>query len=329
MPLLGVLRVLVVLAGDPVDDTVPAAVEQGLRSSLGADAVVAVRQRADEGEAALARDAASENATLLCIVTWTEHERSAALRFFRPAEREWGTREIRFGPGDVAIERGRTVGFAVASMVPDEALAEGRAEPEREPPERPVVIAPLAHAEPTTERAPNGQPSRHPRHAIEMAGHGAIALGGSGGGIGGTVAARLAFASTLRLRLSIGGRMAHLDAAQATARTYFGGLGLAWSPGWARTTRWEVGGRVDALLLGQHVVHFSSDDPEPAHRFRVLPAVAATAEGAWRFAGQAAVVLGLGLETALGRTDVFVRDQKVVSLVPVRPFAEAGMRVYF
>jgi hypothetical protein len=171
----------------------------------------------------------------------------------------------------------------------------------------------------------------HPpgRTAIELAGSGAFALGGYGGGLGGAVAVRRALGSSLHLHVVLGGRVGEIDEAQATAHGYFVGGGIAWAHPLGGSNRWEIGARLDALLLGQDVVHLSPDDPGPDHRFRVLPGAAVAGEGAYRFVEQAAVVLALGTEAAFGETAIFLHGREVTKLVPFRPLAEAGVRVVF
>lgn len=329
---LGVIRVLVLLAGDTGDESaIATAIDESLHVSLGDTAVVSLRRAAGESDDLLAREAKSTQATLLCVVAWSDDQRSATIRFLRPDESHWSDREIRFDPKDAATERARTVGFALASMVPDEELARHRAEAQTTPtptPER--SLAPVALEPVRTSERPRPIGSRPPgHHSIEIAGQGAGAIGGAGGGVGGSAAVRVGLSRSLRLRFGAGARVSELGPAQATSRTYFAGPGVAWMSWLDGGARWGIGGRLDLLLLGQHVVHLSQDDPAPDHRFRVLPGAAAAVEGTWRFAEQAAAVLALGTEAAFGSTNIVVRGRRVVELVPVRPFVEAGLRVSF
>lgn len=328
---LGVIRVLVLLAGETGDESATAtAIDEALRVSLGDAAVVSLRRSAGESDEQLAREAKTTEATLLCVVGWSSGQRSATIRFLRPDESHWSDREIRFDPKDAATERARTVGFALASMVPDEELARHRTETQSAPaPERNVEPPAPLEAVRTSER-PRPVGARPPgRHSIEIAGQFAGALGGGGGGVGGSAAVRLGVSRSVRLRFGAGARVSELGPAQATSRTYLAGPGVAWISWIDGNQRWGLGGRLDVLLLGQHVVHLSQDDPAPDHRFRVLPGAAAAVEGTWRFAEQAAAALALGTEAAFGSTDIVVRGSRVVELVPVRPFVEAGLRVSF
>lgn len=333
---LGVIRVLVLLAGDTADENATVtAIDQALVSSLGSDAIVSMRRAAGESEEALAREAEGAQATLLCVVAWSDGQRHATIRFLRTNEAQWSDREIRFDPRDTVTERARTVGFALASMVPDEALARHRAEtPSAQAPapeldldldRMPASFPPTADR-PRTLELPWSPPGRR---SLEIAGHGAVAIGGSGGGLGVSAAVRFGLWRSLSLRFGAGGRVSEIAPAQATSRSYFAGPGIAWTAWVDRGSRWGLGGRLDVLLLGQHVVHLSEDDPAPDHQFRLLPGAAAALEGTWRFAEQASAMLALGTEAAFGSTDVVVRGRRVSELVPIRPFIEAGLRVSF
>lgn len=318
----GVIRVLVVLATSSDDAAATTALDYALRAALGSDAIVSVRTAAGETEADLGREAATNAATLVTVVSFDESARRVSLRFLRPGEGRWSDREIRFDTSDPPSERARTVGFALASMIPEEAIAP--------PSERPPTST-STHAE-TVILPPIDARGSHRellRNSIEVAGHGAMAVGGSGGGLGGVAALRLGLSRRAGLRMASGARMAELAAAQATSRSYFASFGATWATTLDRAARWGVGGRIEALLTGQEVVHLSSDDRGPVHQFRLVPAGAAAVEGSWRIADQASIVSAVGSEVAFGRTDVFVHQRKVAELVPVRGFVEAGLRVLF
>jgi hypothetical protein len=318
--------VLVVLAGDSPEAPSSVALEDALHAALGSGAVVSIRRSGYESEEALAHEAAATQATLLCVVGWRDDARRVTIRFLRPEEGHWSDREIRFDGADAPAERGRTVGFALASMVPDEALAQHGSE---EPPPAPTPSGPRV-AEPAAE-TPTAPPvpSRTALSSIEIAAHGAVGIGGAGGGLGGVVGARIGLSRAWRLRFAIGARLAELDQAQATSRSYFAGGGVAWFTPLDAASRWGLGARLDVLALGEEVVHLSADDPAPDHLFRVLPGAAAAVEGTWRFAEQSSIIAAVGSEVAFGRTTVVVHDRQVAEIVPIRPLAELGLRVDF
>jgi hypothetical protein len=332
--LLGAVTVLVVVAtgaagaaseppaAGPKDPTTRA-MEKALRTALGADAVVTVRRAAGSSEDELLTWAVGERANLLGIVTWSDEQRRATLRFVHPSEGRWADREIKFDASDVPTERGRTVGFAFASMVPDDAI----------PPRAAAPPAPAAPAPPAPERPivpPPTSPRRAPdRWSLEAGATAASGINGFGGGFGGLAALRYRIAPSLAIRVAFTAREGDVSPASATARTYLGGAGIAWQTWVGAPQRFGVGARADALLLAHEMVHLSADDTAPTHLTRVLPAGDLALEGSWRFVEQAGLFVSFGTEVAFGRTDVYVRDRLVAELAALRIFGEAGVRVSF
>jgi hypothetical protein len=328
--LLAAVSVLVVVAsGDPSDGSTPA-MEQALRGALGRDVQVAVRS-SPEGttDETLVTAANSEHAALLVVVSWSDRPRRATLRIMKPSEGRWTDREIRFDAADVASERGRTVGFALASMMPDEALSP--------PAERQAATATAAAPSPASsssaarippETAPPYVPGPNPL-ALEAVALAVAAPGGYGGGYGGVFAVRLPVGAGFAVRGAMSVRAGDVAPAQATSRVIVGGAGIAWQPWMDPRRRWALGARVDALLIHHDLGHLSQDDPEVAHLSRFLPGLDAALEGGYRFADRAAFVAAAGTEIALGTTDIVVREHKVASLTPARALLELGLRVSF
>jgi hypothetical protein len=330
--LLGAVTVLVVVAtgaaGDPAaatgaKDPTTRAMEKALRTALGADAVVTVRRAAGSSEDELLTWAVGEHANLLGIVTWSDEQRRATLRFVHPSEGRWADREIKFDTSDIPTERGRTVGFAFASMVPDDAIP-----PRAAAPPTPAAPAPTAPERPIV--PPSTPPRRAPdRWSLEAGATAASGISGFGGGLGGLAALRYRIAPSFALRVAFTAREGDVSPASATVRTYLGGAGIAWQPWVGPSRRFGVGARADALLLAHEMVHLSADDTAPTHLTRVLPAADLALEGTWRFVEQAGLFVSFGTEVAFGRTDVYVHSRLVAELAAVRVFGEAGVRVSF
>ena len=213
--LLAAVSVLVIVtSGEPPDGSTPA-MEQALRGALGRDVPVAVRT-AGEGasDESLVATASSEHAALLVVVVWSERPRRATLRVVKPSEGRWTDREIRFDNGDVATERGRTVGFALASMVPEEALSP----PERAPAPPPAPPATPAPGRSSAEApAPPYLPGTNPL-ALEASALAVTAPGGYGGGIGGALAVRVPLGGAFAVRGAVSLRGGERRATVATTR---------------------------------------------------------------------------------------------------------------
>lgn len=303
---LGAVTVVVVLAsGDPSDPTT-VALDRALRSALPEDARVSI-QREEPAPG-----------TWVAHVAWTDHDRRAILH--TTDGRRESEREIRFDEADAPAERGRTVGFAVASMVPDELLAP-RKEPPPPPPPSPAVVVPRPR------EAPVERPQRDPRIDAELLGQGATGIGGTAGGLGGALGARLRLTQGLHVRASVALRLGEVPSAQATSRVIVPSLGVGWLT--AVGESFWVGGRVDALLLHQYVAHFSSDDPEPDGRGRLLPGVGGRVEGVFRIAERTGVMLALGPEIAFGTTKLYVVGVEADRIPPARICGEVGVTVAF
>jgi hypothetical protein len=326
--LLAAITVLVVVASSPSGEAAEGstqAMEQAFRGALGRDVELEIRRvPAGATDESLVADALVEHAALLVVVAWSEGPRRAALRIVKPTEGRWTDREIRFDNADAATERGRTVGFALASMVPDDALS--APPPAPPPPERaPPPPEASSHRE---SPAPAYLPPPNPL-ALEAAALAVTAPGGYGGGIGGVFALRVPLTGALAARVGMSLRAGEVAPAQATSRVIVGGAGLAWQPWLDAPHRWAVGARIDALVVHHDLGHLSADDPDVAHLSRFLPGLDLAVEGAFRFSDRAAFVVAAGTEIALGTTEVRVHDRLVASLPPARLLGELGLRVSF
>ncbi len=327
--LLAAVSVLVVLAtGDPGDGSTRA-IEQSLRAALIRDATVVVRaSEPSASDAELAAMGAAAHATLLGVVSWSEKQRRVVIRFVALPAGRWTDREVRFDAADVPAERGRTVGFALASMMPEDVFADASPRPAPAP----IVALPAvieAPARSTAEVRVPTLPLRANPLAIDASGLVVVAPNGYGGGVGGVLALRVPIIGALGARAAAGARAESIGPAQASSRVIAGAVGIAWQPWLDPQKRWAVGARVDALLVHLDVAHLSEDDAQAAHLSRLMGGVDGAIEGAFRFAEHAAVVSAVGTEVVFGRTDIFVHDRQVTSLPALKLMAEVGLRVSF
>ena len=312
--------------GRSVDD----ALRKAARDTLGPNTTVDVRDVAE-----LPDDAAAESlgrdvgAGAVVEIAWRDAAmRSATIRV-RVGTAEWLDREIGFAPSDADNEEGRTLGFAIASMIP-----EGLARPASPPP--PSSLPPIAVGSPI---AP-GPPVAHERlaphdpgnyvGALEINGVAAQALGGYGGGAGGAAAVHLYLSPHFAFRAGGGARVGEVGPAQATLRTFVMSTGIAWRSGSAtRAAPFSIGVRTDFLVAYESVTHLSPDDPQRVREGTWVPGADLMLEGSWLFAEGAAGVLSVGGEAFFGSSDIFVHDRLVTSLVPLHLLAEVGLRTRF
>jgi hypothetical protein len=266
------------------------------------------------------------HADALVEVSWPDADRRRALLHVHPSKdaAAWSDREIDFAPNDATTERGRTLGFAVASMIPSPSATtttttiSTTTSAAGDPP----VVAPTptpAHAE-----AP-GSDASTTRMALELVGVASAGVGGNATAFGGEVGARFRLASDLALHVGGGVRFGSDAAADATSNTARFDAGLAWDFAHAAARRLAFGIRIDAVVLRHALARTDRDE----QGVRWIPGVDAFLEAAWSFTSGGAVVLGAGPEVAFGTTHVVVGNTTVESIPPVRLLAFLGLRARF
>jgi hypothetical protein len=305
--------ILVFVASADADGPVVAAMVHALERALGeARVTIQGTGQAAAGPAGLAEAARGADAAAAVSITLRDGTAPrAAVTVHVLASGDTHDQTLTFEPSDPPGERGRAIGFLIASyLLP----APARAEPV-------VASAPAARG---------ASPAQATRWALEAFGAGGLVFGGAGTGLGGGLALRTHLTGRWGLRLSGRALAGSVDAARASS------LNLALAAGGFRALLGQPGSarpslalRGEALLLRESLTHFSPGDPTPVQRGRWLSGAAVTFELEWPFAPAAAVHLGLGLELELGRTDVFVGGVEVAHLGPVRGVGEAGFRARF
>src|SRR5947207_2129671 len=233
---------LLVAAGEgDAPDT--AALLQALGEALGSEVKVVAREgegpRNDQAMLALERATGS---AVTAAVAWSGGEKlEARVRLHLRSSDRWIDRGLSFAPSDDLRERGRALGFTLASMLPDRTPSPAAARP---PP--PMVVA-----------APPPPPSRL---AVDLMVLGSLGVGGNADGLGGAFAMRWAVSPKLALRAELMGRTGVVQAAEATALSLHLGLGVAFSPlgdPAARRANLEIRG--DLAMLYESLGHLSPD----------------------------------------------------------------------
>ncbi|HEY7376432.1 MAG TPA: hypothetical protein VIF57_30010, partial [Polyangia bacterium] len=168
------------------------------------------------------------------------------------------------------------------------------------------------------------------RLALDASAAGGFAMGGAGSGAGGAIGLRWQPGSRIGWRVGFQGRFGDLHAAQATVTdlAVAAGLIVHLVPP-ADERRFALALRADALLLYELLTHLSSDDPEPVRAGHLLPGASFLVEGQLAIGPAVALVLAAGPEVAFGRTDVFVHQQKVDDLAPLRVVVSGGLLARF
>jgi len=335
--------IVITIAQTPATDCEPgacggeamgAAFGEAVRRVLGRDIVIRQEAAAADPADEDAEARASGNDGVVELSFSPSGDR-AHLHCYLARERRWLDREIGFGERRAGLrteiaERGRLLGFAVATMFGGSDAPDGA--PTEPPPAKPAGTAPAAVTS-SAARAPSSDTRattdvERPSRSIEFAGVASTGLRGSAGSLGASAGLRLRATGPLWVRGFISGRTGNLPTAQATTRTALigGGVSLSWSP---RASAFEVGARFDAFVSYFDATHLSEDDVEPDRRSRWLPGGALVAEAAGRFTSSTAATLGLGLEGMLGKTDIYTHDLRVAVVPPLRVIAEVGFRSHF
>jgi hypothetical protein len=342
--LLAITLTVIVIARNPnVDRCEPSlcggtemisAFRQTAQRVLGSDArvhtLLATSDPPDEEAVSKAPDADG-----VVELSFSAEGRVARLHCYLAREKRWFEREISFGDSRGSVqseisERGRLLGFAVATMFASDA---NEAIHEQEPP----ALSPAEAAAPTAARKaglpretppPAAPPERSARRVAEFAAVMSTGLGGTASGLGASAGFRLGLSGPVWARLFVAGRSGNIPEAQASTRTALMGGGVAFAI-LPDSSSFELGARVDLFASYFDVSHLSEDDIAPDRRSRWLAGADIVAEGGWRITRDAGAFLGAGVEGTVGKTEVYTHHQRVAVVPPFRGTAELGFRTRF
>lgn len=246
-------------------------------------------------------------------VEWSDAAQlHARVRLHGARTLRWLERSLDFSPSDTPFERGRALGFTLASMLP-----------ESDPALR--FDAPAAPAP-----APPAPPGKT---ALGLAAVAATGLGGPATGYGGAATAETFVGERFSLDAAVAARFGHLDVPAASLLVTSLGVGGAW---WARPAAdahalgLAVRGR--ALLL-HHAVSHTRSGGEVERKGQLLPGLELAVEATYGLGRGLEVCASLGLEAALGTIDVTVvsasQDGGTATIPALRGRALTGLRVRF
>jgi hypothetical protein len=318
------LLILVIVDAHDAATPLPGALARAAEEALGPDVAVSTQTITDSSAAATLEAGRAARAAFVAEVTWSDERRTKAHLAVAAVDGSLSrSSTISFDAADPLAERGRALGLVLAALVAPE--QQPRPASDREAgPRAPPAAAVLAMASPPSPRA---SPRRF---ELDAAVGGGMALGGSGSGVGGALGLRWHPGKRIGLRAGAQARFGEVPSAQAAARDYAVSAGVALSVLAPRDERrFALALRLEGLLLYQSLSHLSDDDVSPVRRARLLPGATALAEGQWAISPTLALALGAGGEIVFGTTDVFVRQQKVAELAPVRLVVQGGLVARF
>ncbi len=321
-----VLVVLFATNPDPTAETLTATV----RTALGEDAVVLVDTTPvdTDGDALAVGERVHSGA--IARVSWTDRSfLRARLHVHVAAGEGWADEEIGFRSRDVPAERGRTVGYALASMVQRMTREAPMTVQDDRDGDVEVESVPIARGpeEPRVQAVhlpPESPPTRAASLGLGAGGIGTGALGGAATSGGGAAGVRWRPSSSLGLRAAVGARAGAIGSAKASTTTMFAGAGPTYRV--PIGSSFEVGARAD-LLVFQHAVRRT--DLYETSRARWLGAVGVMLEAGWSLAPRAGLVAAVGTEVAFGATSIRVGGGPVAEIPAARAVTELGLAFRF
>jgi hypothetical protein len=324
--------VLVVFMLSSQDERAAAAsFERAALEVLGSSAVVRVETESEDVADEYLVEQAGE-ADGVVELTFSADRSEVLLHCYLSGQERWIDRSITFGPEDPDEERGRLLGFVVASMFQSNVAKAPLEEPE---------VAPLVTLGETVSVGPDPasipmlnlrdktepEPAARSGLSVELAGINSIGLGGNADGLGAGAAFRVQLREAFWLRIALGGRAGTIREARADTTTALASVGSVWAV--------PLNAYAELLLRGEaigswfQVAREPSDTSGTEERGRWLLGVGSAGTVAYRLAPSAAAFFGLGLEAMLGSTDIYMQGQKVATVPWLRAVGELGLRADF
>jgi hypothetical protein len=318
--------VLVVLFGTSADPTADGLMAT-VKAALGRDAVVLADSSDSPTDADALAIGARVHSWAIARVSWADSSfQRARLHVHVATANEWADDEIQFLPQDATSEKGRTLGYALASMVHRIAQSTpsstDEASKESPMPARARPVDSPAGAQTSDTRVEASRSTLVP--GVDVFVHGTGAVGGGATSAGGGGGIRWWPLARVGLRGAVGARAGRIAEAQASTTTLFAAAGPSYRI--PLGTMVELGARADFVLL-QHSVSRATV-VETTHT-RWLGALDLMLETSWFFGPHTALMAAAGAEVAFGTTSVSVGGMPMADIPPARAVGELGLRFRF
>ncbi len=309
----GAVLVVLIVSNSAVDPAEPA-MAAAARELLGQSASVRIELTPEDPPDAESLDRAGK-ADGVVELFWAPDQASALLHCYVARDARWVDRTITFSVDDRPEQRGRLLGFAIASMFPRLVVTAEPPTPPREevpPPLREGAVVPR-----------EGDVSKL---RLDLGLSAVTGIRGPADAWGATLGIRLALSPSVWARLAVGGRVGEVPAVEASTRTATAGVGLSWlalhdaSPA-------ELGVRADFQACWLEVTRSQAADAEVESRSRWMFGGAALFEGGYRLTRSTGLFAGAGVEALLGETDIYAEGHFGAKLPIFRAVAELGLRV--
>jgi uncharacterized Zn-binding protein involved in type VI secretion len=240
-------------------------------------------------------------------LSW-ESESGARLHCYVPASRRWVDRTVTFGNDDPPVERGRTLGFLVASIFVEAPRRERSA---------PAAV-------PLPPPAPPKRPATRAGAAAAMT----VVGPGDGTSFGGRVVLDYRVLPSLRVGVAGEARFGTLTSAQATSRLLGVGGQVTWEA-WQPEPHSYFGAGLAAYAAELRITHLSPDGPTAVSKSHWFPAFQPVLGGGLGIGAASAAYAEVGAEIVAGRTTIEVEGQRRARTGYVTPTARIGLRTEF
>lgn len=330
------LILVILVSSGEADSAASKSMVRATSDALGLDAQVSVHEiDANAGDDDVLVAGKTWHADAVVRVKWEDGHRHATLHLHADKGGRWIDRELGFNASDAEDERGRTVGFAVISMLPEGQVP--RAAPPPPPQEKPKKRPDPDASDRDGDSDRNGrdeppeepEPPRRWHGTIDLTGVGAAGVGGDATSVGGAARGQWLATPDFGVRVGGGVRAGSVSAVSATSLTWYFAGGVSWHPTTpSRRHPFGIGGSIDAIAM-----HYALARTGPGgvseSQGRFIPAADLTLEGVWFFTEYVGALVSIGGEMTFGKTDVFVGGQPVATIPALRGVAEAGLRARF
>jgi len=339
------LIVILIAAGEGQSPSTQALLASA-RQALGDQATVGAREASDS-PADLTATARQLAAAAVAQSTWLNQTHTRARIRVRVMGSEGELRrDVAFSPSDDETERGRTLGFTIASMLPDAGFPTSGPTPAT-PDHRATALSPTSGGQPATARTDSGRPrpdaalvspegtppgpgtTTPPRRpwSLTLGILGAVGADGPGGGVGGGARLALETAPDLSIHAGLVARKGQLDAVAGDQVMAALQVGALWRPTvttGAGASRVGLGLRADGMAILQAASRNDGDGTKWDQR--VVPGADllvqvdfAPRPGLW-------LVASAGAEVTLGRTDVLIGERRATTIAALRFVSELAVR---
>ena len=312
-----VVLAIIVAAGEGHSPATSAMVAAS-SEAVGSWASVQVHEAAPPSDDEASRIETTTSPRAVAEVLWLDaHHERARLRLHVARTNRWVDRTIEFTATDRLSERGRTLGFAIASMLPEaDPALQVTSPPSGEPP-APASLSP---------------PEPFLRRSIGLAAMASDGIAGPATGVGGAAELSFAVRESSAVRLSRGLWRGSISEVSATDVTAHVGAGGSWMPFAPTSTRpWGLGVGADALVVYQAISHVRATGGMES-KAEVLPGADVTIDGRCRLSRNLELSLMAGPQIVFGTVDVTVVSStatRQVTLPALRGLAQIGFHLRF